>query len=630
MWDNGLAGRGGSDPVLDEIARLRLARGLDAGTGQPLPTVVADSWKRCLADYCLVPDRVPRAAVFTHPEIREIHQTYDELLSIAEPEVEKLFMRLVDSECLVSLACPTGAMILFRCDYRLLGDMSRCGVLPGSVWTEEQQGTNGVGTCLREGKPVTIVGGQHYDTTIRSLTCLTAPVFGKFGALESVLNVTTPRTGDERSNRLVQNIVERVARRIENRYFGRVYKDNLILRLSGDSECADLSEEARLALNQDGRIVAGTSYVSAFTGSSVGELIGLSANDVLELNDHLSNTRPEKTFPLFVNGKIAYASMIDPSYHAKHRRVEIAPLHGLTQNQVSLPSVQKLNLPLDELRLDPMTSMTLERAQKLLEAGVPVIIKGESGTGRTTFANIAARRSFGEHAAVIVIDCAASSDLAIASAVAQASATIVSGALILDRIDELGESGQVALLSVLESNPVLGSGRIGLIAITAANLDQLTHDGGLRSDLLHRLRGATIELCSLRTSPDLNGTINDLLRIELAAQGKSGLKLDEEAGLVLANYHWPGNTRELRHALRHATALADGKSIGLTHLPANIVSEIARKDLVARSQAEASRIEAALRFNGGNVSLTAKHLGLSRATLYRKIQIEKVRKEPRS
>jgi transcriptional regulator of acetoin/glycerol metabolism len=76
--------------------------------------------------------------------------------------------------------------------------------------------------------------------------------------------------------------------------------------------------------------------------------------------------------------------------------------------------------------------------------------------------------------------------------------------------------------------------------------------------------------------------------------------------------------------------LADGKSIGLTHLPANIVSEIARKDLVARSQAEASRIEAALRFNGGNVSLTAKHLGLSRATLYRKIQIEKVRKEPRS
>jgi sigma-54 dependent transcriptional regulator, acetoin dehydrogenase operon transcriptional activator AcoR len=627
MWDNELEERGGRDAVWDEIAKLRLARGLDAG--QALPAVVADSWKRCLADHRLLPDRMPRAAVFTQPEIRDIHQTHGELLSIAEPEIEKLFLRLMDSECLVSLASPTGAMILFRCDYQLLGDMSNFGVLPGSVWTEEQQGTNGVGTCLRAGKPVTIVGSHHYDVAIQSLTCLTAPVFGKFGAVESVVNVTTPRAGDERSNRLVQNIVEGVARRIENRYFGRIHKENVILRLSGDSECADLAEEARLALNQEGRIVAGTSYLSGFTGRSVDELIGLPANDVLELDVRLSSTRPEKPFPLFLNGKIVYASMIDPGYRVKHHRAEIPPLRGPTQNQASPPSVYKLSVPLAELRLDPMTSMIIERAKKLLEAGVPVIIKGESATGKTTLAHIAARRSFGEHATLIVIDCAASSDLAIADAVAQASATIVSGALILDRIDELGESGQAALLSVLENNPQLGSGKVGLITV-AVNLDQLTHDGGLRTDLLHRLRGATIELSSLRASPDLNGTINDFLRIELAAQEKSGLELDEDARLVLANYHWPGNVRELRHALRHAVALADGKSIKLVHLPVDIVSEIARKDLTARSQAEASRIEAALRFNGGNVSLTAKHLGLSRATLYRKVQIEKVRREAQS
>src|SRR3984885_8426284 len=444
--------RGGRDAVWDEITKLRLARGLDAG--QALPAVVADSWKRCLADHRLLPDRMPRAAVFTQPEIRDIHQTHGELLSIAEPEIEKLFLRLLDSECLVSLASPTGAMILFRCDYQLLGDMSSFGVLPGSVWTEEQQGTNGVGTCLRAGKPVTIVGSQHYDIAIQSLTCLTAPVFGKFGAVESVVNVTTPRAGDDRSNRLVQNIVEGVARRIENRYFGRIHKENVILRLSGDPECADLAEEARLALNQEGRIVAGTSYLSGITGRSVDELIGLPANDVLELDVRLSSTRPEKPFPLFLNGKIVYASMIDPGYRVKHHRTEISPP---TQNQASPPSVYKLA----ELRLDPMTSMTIERAKKLLEAGVPGIIKGESGTGKTTFAHIAARRSFGEHATVIVIDCAASSDLAIADAVAQASATIVSGALILDRIDELGERGRAALLSGLEHNTQLGSGKGG-------------------------------------------------------------------------------------------------------------------------------------------------------------------------
>ena len=107
---------------------------------------------------------------------------------------------------------------------------------------------------------------------------------------------------------------------------------------------------------------------------------------------------------------------------------------------------------------------------------------------------------------------------------------------------------------------------------------------------------------------------------------KPGLSLDNGARLFLLKYHWPGNMRELRNALRHAAILADGPIIRLEHLPVDVVSEIARKDLTAGSQSEASRIETALRYNGGNVSSTARYLGISRATLYRKIQIQKSRK----
>jgi transcriptional regulator of acetoin/glycerol metabolism len=119
----------------------------------------------------------------------------------------------------------------------------------------------------------------------------------------------------------------------------------------------------------------------------------------------------------------------------------------------------------------------------------------------------------------------------------------------------------------------------------------------------------------------------DLFRTERETLGKPELELDDDSRLVLLHYHWPGNLRELRNTLRHAVALADGKQIGLEHLPDNIVEELARKDLTARSQSEASKIEAALRYNGGNVSLTARYLGVSRATLYRKIQIQKARGE---
>ena len=149
----------------------------------------------------------------------------------------------------------------------------------------------------------------------------------------------------------------------------------------------------------------------------------------------------------------------------------------------------------------------------------------------------------------------------------------------------------------------------------------------MRADLANRLKGGQIGLPPLRVVPDLEATILDLFQFERESLGKPHLELDADTRLVLLHYHWPGNMRELRNSLRHAVALADGKQIGLEHLPDNIVEEITRKDLTTRSKSEASKIEAALRYNGGNVSLTARYLGVSRATLYRKVQIKRARGE---
>jgi sigma-54 dependent transcriptional regulator, acetoin dehydrogenase operon transcriptional activator AcoR len=617
--------RGIDDAVSHEITRLSLSRGLVGA--KPLPAVVTESWKRCFADHQLIPDRVPRAEVITHSEMCNLSETYQDLLQVAGPEVEKLFLRLVDSEYLVSLASPEGVMMLFRCDNHFLGDMSNFGVLPGSVWNEERQGTNGVGTCIRVGKPVTIAGNQHYGAGVQSLTCLVAPVLGKFGVIESVLNVTTPRAGDDRMNRVVLDIVERTARRIENRYFGRLYKKNNILRLSEDREDVDIAEEGRIAVDDNGLIVAGTSYLSRITGHSAENLLGQQVEEVFDMGVRLSDIAPDKPVSFLVKGKTVHAAFTNATTRANQQKsTHIVSAFSPVQ-QTAYPITLYRNITLPEPRLDPMTSMSLGRAQKLLEAGLSLIIKGESGIGKTTFAQIAARRSFGENGIVVEVDCASATRDVIASATAHASAATAPGALILDRLDELDETGQSALLAAIESNFQLSTGRFGLIAVTAADLEHMVREGAFRSDLFHRLNGATIELQPLRNRPDLDIAIKDFLKLELTAQRRPELGLDEEARLVLANYHWPGNTRELRHALRHAIALADGKSIGLSQLPAEMVSEIGRKDLTARSQAQASRIEAALRFNGGNVSTTARHLGVSRATLYRKIQIQKLREE---
>lgn len=289
MWETeAIESRGFADPLSSEITNILRSRGAPAAQ---LPDVVEQSWKRCLTDYNLLPDAVPRASVLSHSEIRMLMEQGEEFMRIAEPEIERLFRRLVDSEYLVSLASPQGAMVLFRCDYQYLSDLAGSGVIPGSIWTEDQQGTNGVGTCLRVGKPVTIAGSEHYGSAIQRLTCLTAPVLGRNGAIESVINVTTARQADARMNRMVQDIVERSARRIENGYFGRMNRRNLLLRILDNGEAADIAEEGRLALDDNGRIVSGSSYVTRMLGQDVGNLMGQSAEELFELDRSMSEVR---------------------------------------------------------------------------------------------------------------------------------------------------------------------------------------------------------------------------------------------------------------------------------------------------------------------------------------------------
>ena len=612
--------RDARDPVRDEINRLRSARGI--GSDQALPPLVADSWRRCLADHNLRPDEVPRAAVLTHAEINHLSQAHEDLLSAAGPEVEKLFLQLVDSEYLVSFASLQGVMLLFRVDYQYLSDMTASGVLPGSVWTEEQQGTNGVGTCLRVGKPVTIIRNQHYGVATQCFTCITAPVVGGAGAMEGVLNVTTTRQGDDRTNRMVQNILSQSARRIEARHFGRRHRRSLLLRISEDVESGDLADEARIALDDSWRVLEGTTQVSSLTGSPLERMVGALADEVFDMGIPLRDVRPERPFRFAFNGKTFQGVLSLPETRSLASRLNTGEkqsrpfsLYG-PSNSVAGPA---------QLYIDPTTAAAIQKGQKLLEAGLPLVVTGESGTGKSAFAETVARRCVGNDGSLIFVDCAAVTTGASAGAVFHDEIMQTQGCLILDRFDELSDAGQNALLSLLDSDRRRDGHGMGVMAISEADLDEVSKTGKLRAGLLHRLKGGAITLRPLRADPNLDETMQQLLRIELAALGKDSLKLDDEAKLILRHYHWPGNHRELRNALRHAAVLADRKTIRLEHLPENIVSQIARKDLTARSQSEAARIEAALRHNGGNLSLTARYLGVSRATLYRKIHIQKVR-----
>lgn len=618
MWETDVFEASGyADPLTTEISNILRARG--AGE-ERLPYLVEQSWKRCLADYKLLPDAVPKASVLSHSELRLQLEERQEFMRIAEPEIERLFRRLVDAEYLVSLASPQGAMVMFRCDYQYLSDLAGSGVLPGSIWTEDLQGTNGVGTCLRVGKPVTIVGAEHYGSGVQRLTCVTAPVLGRNGAIESVINVTTARNGDARTNRLVQNIVERSARRIENGYFCRVNRKNLILRILDNGDAADIAEEGRIALDDNGRVLDSTSFTAQILGRDVSNLMGQPAEQLFEIGHSLSEIRPNSPIALNYRGRTLQAVLTTPERHQSSQGSVIL-------SRPATPVLQSIDHTEEPLRINPILSQALDRARRLLSAGLPLVITGETGSGKTAFAKATARCCATDENSIVFVDCASLKREGDFSDLLQRRMSGERCCLIIDRVDELDDVRQRSLLGLLEDDRHASANGIGVIAISTHDMDYLVRENRMRVDLAHRLKGGQVGLPPLRSAPDLEATIVDLFKIERQAQGKPLLELDGDSRLVLMHYHWPGNVRELRNTLRHAVALADGKQIGLEHLPDNIVEEIARKDLTARSQSEASKIEAALRYNGGNVSLTARYLGVSRATLYRKIQIEKVRSD---
>ncbi len=204
------------------------------------------------------------------------------------------------------------------------------------------------------------------------------------------------------------------------------------------------------------------------------------------------------------------------------------------------------------------------------------------------------------------------------------------GTLFLDEIGNLNLTAQAKLLSALQRREVtpLGSAKpvkidIRLISATNQPLTDMIANGDFREDLFYRLNTITIELPPLRERPeDIAGLSAYFVNEYAAKYHKEMLAPAGETLKKLGSYHWPGNIRELRHAVEKAVILCEGKSLG----PGDFNFTFTNKPVISPLQPltleelERNAIAEAVRRNRGNLSDTADELGISRPTLYRKMQ----------
>jgi transcriptional regulator of acetoin/glycerol metabolism len=285
---------------------------------------------------------------------------------------------------------------------------------------------------------------------------------------------------------------------------------------------------------------------------------------------------------------------------------------------------------------DSSVAHSLDLAQRLAGRNIPILLAGETGTGKEVFARAVHILSHRYVGPFIAVNCASVPESLIESELFGYRAGAFTGAsregyrgrivqadggvLFLDEIGDMPITLQARLLRVLETMEVtpLGSDEaigvdIQIISATHRDLEQSVRDGLFREDLYYRLCGMRIALPPLREREARRALLIAVLNEE-----SQGSAVFEPSALdALDCYCWPGNLRELRNTVRVALALAEDGVVRIEHLPPQVTG---RSPVKTGGEDERSRLLREIEVHRWNISAVARSLGLSRNTLYRRMR----------
>jgi two-component system response regulator HydG len=293
----------------------------------------------------------------------------------------------------------------------------------------------------------------------------------------------------------------------------------------------------------------------------------------------------------------------------------------------------------------PAMQLVLRRAARFAAADAPVMILGESGSGKEVVARALHESGARRDRPFVAVNVAAlpgdllESELfghargAFTGAAAAKTGLFEAadgGTLFLDEIAELPPPLQAKLLRALQDGEVRRVGEthafavdVRIVSATHRDLAQRVADGLFRQDLLFRLRVLTLNVPPLR---DRREDIAALARMCLVEERRDDLRLSPAALRVLESYAWPGNVRELQNAVKHGAALAEDGTIDVQHLPEDVTasrrapSNAAPAELRSLAEIERAHILRVLEACGGSQVEAARVLGIGRNTLWRKLR----------
>ncbi|MBP1312818.1 sigma-54-dependent Fis family transcriptional regulator [Herbaspirillum sp. 1130] len=596
----------------------------------------------------------------------------------ARPVMETLYDQIRNTHSMVILSDAEGTILHTLGDSDFLAKADRVSLGPGGRWSEQLRGTNAIGTALFEQKPTTVHAQQHYLDANRFLTCSAAPIFDHRGQVLGVLDVSG-ECGSFHKHTMA--LVRMSAQMIENHLLAGSFPDCITLHFHSRSEFVGTLVEGIVSFTPGGRFLAANRSaqfqlgltLAALQSHTFASLFGVPLSLLFEHHRKAASGLLELCLHngIRIHGRAELRLRDQHFQNAREAVIEAPEVLPASPSARPAPPVRPHpGQPRGGLQAldtgDARMSAIIAKLRKVIDRDIPVLITGETGTGKEWLAQAIHRESARFHttqtrggaAPFVAVNCSAIPENLIEAElfgyedgaftgarrkgalgkIAQAQG----GTLFLDEIGDMPLALQGRLLRVLQERAVtpLGSQRVipvdfALVCATNQPLREMAARHAFREDLYYRINGLQVKLPALRERSDLGALIDRIVEQE---GGRHAPRFDAKALALLQSSRWPGNLRQLSNLIRTALAMADGEAwIGVEHLPDDFLDEAAPLQAACGMPAPAAHeetdekplsmhdsewaaIERALRTHDGNVSAAAKALGVSRNTLYRRFK----------
>jgi transcriptional regulator of acetoin/glycerol metabolism len=613
-----------------------------------------------LNDFKLDPARDYQPTVLDHRRIKDLQSEHEDLVQIARAEMDSLYEQIAGSGYALLLADTRGVILWEKVDPNLKRMFDTAGLIIGAEWSEEREGTNGIGTCATEARPITIHQSDHFRSRHAGLSCSAAPIHDSSGQVIAVLDASCVNAAGTRESQLhTIALVNLSARLIEKCLFLRRHSADSMLRFHHRPEFVDLLHDGAIAVAADGTVVAtdmtglkllGEQRCQDLVGRSIADIFDTSYEELLAAGGGgraMSKLRDNRY------GRRYFASLMEAD--RPRVRAPVRPPIGVNVC-VQVPRQQSTGiLTLEELAgTDPPMLRNLRNARRIADCNVSVVIRGPTGSGKEAFAKALHLTSNRAKQPFVAINCAAIPETLIESELFGYTAGAFTGArregsrgrivqssggtLFLDEIGDMPFSLQTRLLRALEEMEVtpLGSEtsiKVNLRVICASHRDMrdMMSRSEFREDLYYRLNGISLELTPLALRRDKEELIYKCIARE--SSDATIVSIETLALKRLLEYGWPGNIRELRNTIRTALAICDDQVIRIGDLPGEIRNHV-RAPLrnpqdgenaetstqISLASAERQALLQVIEQHHWNMSIVAEHFGISRNTLYRKIK----------